>query len=49
MEESQHSDFIDVLLGLGLFASFLIFAGCLWLLRRELNKKKSANRKEANK
>jgi hypothetical protein len=48
MEESPRFDFIDILLGLGIFAGFVIFAVCMWLLRRELNKKK-ANQKDANK
>ena len=47
MEESpQRLDLIDILCGFGLFATFVAFAVCLWVLRRELRKKKAANQKD---
>ena len=42
MEDSQHFDFTDLLCALALFASFVVFGVCLWLLKREMNKKKAA-------
>lgn len=34
-------DAIDILLTLGIFACFVIFAVCLWLIRRQVQKPKS--------
>lgn len=41
-DASSHLDLTDILLGIGIFAAFVIFAVCMWLLRREMNKKKTA-------
>ncbi|HWC59441.1 MAG TPA: hypothetical protein VHC44_07080 [Verrucomicrobiae bacterium] len=47
MEESQqHFDLTDILLGVGIFAMFVVFAVCVWLLKRELNKKKAETPKD---
>ncbi len=49
MEESQqHLDLIDILCGAGIFAMFAIFAVCIWLLKREMIKKKAANQKDTS-
>ena len=48
MENSPHFDIVDFLLAFGIFASFVVFGICMWFLRRELNKKKTANQKDQN-
>jgi len=45
-ESSQDFDLTDVLIGVGLFATFVAFAVCIWLLHREFSKKK-ANQKDS--
>ena len=49
MENSQHLDLADLLISIGIFAAFIVFGVCMWFLRREMNKKKAANQKSANK
>ena len=49
MEDAQQPGFIDLLLAFGIFASFVVFGICIWLLKREMNKKKAANQKDLNK
>jgi heme A synthase len=46
MNGSDHFDVIDMLIGIGIFASFVVFGVCMWLLKREMNKKKAANQKD---
>lgn len=43
-----HLDLTDVLIGAGVFVTFVAFAVCMWLLHREFNKKKAANKKDAS-
>lgn len=38
-------DLTDFLIAVGIFATFVVFGVCMWLLRHELNKKR-ANQKE---
>jgi hypothetical protein len=42
-------DVVDLLLAAGVFALFIVFGVCMWVLKREMNKKKAANQKEVNK
>jgi hypothetical protein len=49
MDDTQKPDVIDIAIKIGIFASFVVFGICLWFLKREMNKKKAANQKEANK
>ena len=48
-ESSSNLDAVDLLLALVLFGTFIAFGVCLWLLKREMNKKKAANQNPANK
>jgi hypothetical protein len=49
MDDSQQPDVIDLILKLAIFVSFVVFGICMWVLRREMNKKKAANQKDVNK
>jgi hypothetical protein len=35
----EQFDLVDFLLALGAFAAFVIFGICMWVIRREMNKK----------
>jgi hypothetical protein len=49
MEDTQQPDFIETAIKIGIFATFVVFGICLWLLKREMNKKKAAGQKDAKK
>ena len=38
---------IDFLIALGMVASFMVFAVCLWLIRTERNRQKMAKKHDA--
>ncbi len=37
---------IDVLIQIGIFATFIIFGVCIWLIKKEKNKGKKAKEKQ---
>ncbi|MHC4148220.1 MAG: hypothetical protein ACYSR5_01925 [Planctomycetota bacterium] len=39
----QRMDIIDILIKLGIFASFVIFGVAVWILKKERDKKRSEN------
>ena len=41
--DGNEVDAIDVLIKIGIFACFAVFAVCLWLLKREKAKRKKKN------
>jgi len=43
----QNLDAVDVLLTVGMFASFVAFGICMWLIRRERDKRKKAENQNA--
>jgi hypothetical protein len=42
MNTGKPLDTIDILLAMGIVASFIVFFACLWLIRRERDKRKNA-------
>jgi hypothetical protein len=48
MEDAQKPDLIDIVIKIGIFASFVVFGICIWLLKREMIKKKAAGRKDVS-
>ena len=49
MDDTQQPDLIDLLIKIGIFVSFIVFAICIWVLKREMNKKKAASQKNLDK
>jgi hypothetical protein len=43
--EEQPYDLVDLLCALGIFASFVVFGVCMWIIKREMNKKKNNQKK----
>jgi hypothetical protein len=48
MENSQHIDIVDFLLALFIFVTFVSGGFCLWMLRREMRKKKTNQQDTTN-
>jgi hypothetical protein len=44
-DSTQQPDFIDLVIKIAIFASFVVFGFCMWLLKREMNKKKAGSQK----
>jgi len=40
MESNEHMDAVDILIKVTIFACFIAFAICVWLIRKERDKRK---------
>jgi hypothetical protein len=49
MEDTTQPDSIDILIKVGTFVVFIVFGICMWVVKREMNKKKAASPKDVNK
>ena len=43
----EHIDAIDLLLKVGVFVCFVVFGLCMWVVRREWDKRKNATNQNA--
>jgi len=41
-DSTEHMDAVDVLIKIGIFVCFVAFGICMWLIRRERDKRKRA-------
>jgi hypothetical protein len=44
---AEHMDAVDLLLKIGLFGCFVVFAICMWFIRRERDKRKATRNQDA--
>jgi len=47
MEPDEHMDGVDILIKVAVFACFVAFAICMWLIRKERDKRKNVRGQNA--